>query len=82
MFKRKGSGKEKRRRVYIDGMVNSRSEMRITSALCAVQGISFIDVKVKKGYADVYYVTFYPTEQVRKAIEHLGYKVIKEEDVM
>ncbi|MCD8286135.1 MAG: heavy-metal-associated domain-containing protein [Clostridia bacterium] len=69
------------KRVHISGMVNRHSTMRITEALCNVQGLTYVYINLKKEYADLTYYPFFPTEQVKRTIEHLGYKIVSIEDM-
>ncbi len=82
MLRRKPKGAEFEKKVYIDGPMDKHLAMKITEELCKVSGLSYINVDHKKGYADLYFPTFFPGEAVRKAIEGIGFKVTKIEDVI
>ncbi|MCD8307909.1 MAG: hypothetical protein LUD51_06780 [Clostridia bacterium] len=73
---------EKKMRFYIDGVITSRGDMRITEALCNVSGLSYIDVNRKKSFVDCCYMNFISVEQVRTALGKLGYKISKVEDII
>ncbi len=82
MLRRRPKGSEFEKRVYIDGPMDKHLAMKITEELCKVAGLTYIRVDHKRGCAELYFITFFPLEQVKKAIEGIGFKVSKIEDVI
>lgn len=61
----------------VSGLVNSQSRTQLRNALDKIKGVQEVAVDIGRGTVEVQYNEPANSDEIKKCIEHTGYKVCK-----